>query len=344
MSKLGAIPAVLAGVITILHFPVVAQAQNLLNNGSFETPALGDLPLAGCTLGPAGNWFYCQSSSVPGWTVVKVVGGSYNLEFQTQPTISVMPTDGDQYAELATHPDSDSRVRISQSVSGLCPLEEYKLTYDGRKRESNDRLEVSYDGTTVEKGIVAGAWTSFTEGPFYPSTGTITVSFAEIGPEGTLGSLIDNISLTRVSDESLSLCDVGLDAKPGSNPNGVNLCKTGGVVPVAFVGSAGFDPNDYTIIGVSLVTDPDAGDFLAGKGRADVCHIEDVVDGTNPAEITPDGYDDVVCQIPTSDLSTYVDTTGETPAVAKVCLTLDDGIEPFTICREDELKLARTCE
>ena len=323
-----------------------AGATNLIINGSFEDPKNGAAPQ--CIQGAA-SWFYCSSDNTPGWTVkwsgTYLPGQLGNLEFHTQATLGFTPTDGLQYAELATAPgaaNDDRRVNISQSIAMLCPLDSYTLSFDARKREADDILKVVYDGVVVANApTVLGAWTSFSY-IFTPSNSTIMVEFEETGGADTLGTLIDNIKL--VNNMSFSACNTSLDAKPGSNPNAVNLCSGGGVVPVAFVGTEFFNPYDYTILGVSLATDQGTGEFVVGKGKSDVCKIEDVVDGTNPAEITPDGFPDVVCHIPTMDMSDVVDTTGESLAEVKVCLTLSDGGDPFTICATDELKLARTCE
>ena len=69
-----------------------------------------------------------------------------------------------------------------------------------------------------------------------------------------------------------------------------------------------------------------------------------MVDGTNPAEITPDGYDDVVCHVPTTDLSDNVDASDISNVIATVCLTLNDGYDNITVCADDQLKVARSCE
>lgn len=353
-------PAALFAAVALCAWPAIGNAQNLISNPSFEDPPIGLLP-AGC--GSSSNWFYCPSAQVPGWTVEWVqpnsdgLSGFGNLEYQTAATLPGTgndPTDGVQYIELDTAPggaSNDRRVRISQTVSlSACPLDRYTLTYDHAQRQGagagidEDILEVQVNDIVVVPSGPSPT-TSFQSYsvPIVPTGSSVKVSFAEIGRGSTLGSLLDNVSLTN--DFATSACPE-LDAKPMSYPNGANLCQGNGVVPVAFVGNQYFDPYDWTIVGVSLVTDPGAGDFIAGKGKSEACHIEDVVDGTNPDGYAPDGYADVVCHIPAMDLGDNVDTTGATPAVANVCLTINDGIggPNITICASDELKLARTCE
>jgi hypothetical protein len=224
-----------------------AIGQNLVVNGSFEDPADGSLP-AGCV--DKGSWFYCPSNLVPGWTVEKLlVDELYNLEMQTQPTLGVTPPDGSQYAELATHPDSDSRVVISQDIDvDFCPYDSYTLSFWAREREPDDILEVVIDGQTYTPDI-SGTFTEFTY-PVIPSSGTISIAFKEIGPAQTLGSLLDDVQL--VADEDFTNC-VAIDIKFCSDPNAFN-CKKKGVLPVTIFGSGSLPDieNDLNIYSLNL--------------------------------------------------------------------------------------------
>jgi len=77
---------------------------------------------------------------------------------------------------------------------------------------------------------------------------------------------------------------VAINIKPGSDPNSINK-GSAGVIPVAILGSSGFDPST---IDPSTIDLAGAGVRLVGKDERPLCHIEDV---------NGDGFSDLVCQV-----------------------------------------------
>lgn len=319
-----------------------AEPTELITNGGFEEPGA----LVGGCIGNTNSWFTCPSTDVDGWTVewvdetLSVDEG--RLEFQTGSVVAPVPV-GTYKAELASHHRNgqggtlDNRALIKQTVSGLCPYDDYTLNFQSRKREGNDILSVEVNDNP--KGdFTNGDWTTDTIN--ITGSSSVTISFAETGPAGTLGSLLDAVSLTK-NDEDSTNCPT-LDAKPQSNPNAVNLCKSGGVIPVAFVGNEYFDPNNYIIEGVFISATET---LTMGKGKSDICVIEDVVDDSNPDGPVYDGFPDLVCHIPTETFATMVNAEGVN-AEAEVCVALEDihTGEEITLCATDELKLTKMCD
>ena len=113
----------------------------------------------------------------------------------------------------------------------------------------------------------------------------VVISFGVAANDGPLFVTVDDISLEVV----YTIDDMAIDIKPGSDPNCFNN-DGHGVIPVAILGSAGFD-----------VTTIDAGSVMleglaikaVGKSNKLLAHYEDV---------NSDGYDDLVVQIEDDDL------------------------------------------
>ena len=99
--------------------------------------------------------------------------------------------------------------------------------------------------------------------------------------------------------------EVEIDIKPGSDPNSINLCSSGNV-PVAILGTDDYDVLDFvTGVDPDTITLADASVRTVGKGNKLMCHEDDV---------NSDGLWDLVCQIPTVDLTVELgitDTTAE---------------------------------
>lgn len=92
---------------------------------------------------------------------------------------------------------------------------------------------------------------------------------------------------------------VAVDIKPGSFPNSVNL-SSGGVTPVAILGSSTLDVNDIDVGTLSLGT---AGVKTVGKTDRYMCSISDVSgDFSGGLEGAPDGFGDLVCQFETMNI------------------------------------------
>jgi hypothetical protein len=115
--------------------------------------------------------------------------------------------------------------------------------------------------------------------------------------------------------------NVGIDIKPGSYPNSVDLCSFG-VVTVAILGSATFDVSDVDLDSLKFGS---ATPRTVGKGNKSSCNIKDVSgDFSVTMEGAADGYNDLVCQYETIDLG---DMAGSMEA--KVTGTLLSSGWPF---------------
>jgi len=100
----------------------------------------------------------------------------------------------------------------------------------------------------------------------------------------------------QLTVEGPSVIEVGVDIKPGSDPNTINL-GSNGKVPVAILGSADFDattvdPYSVTLAGASVL--------LKGKAQTPMASVEDV---------NEDGYDDLVVHVDTEALELSEDDT-----------------------------------
>jgi len=92
---------------------------------------------------------------------------------------------------------------------------------------------------------------------------------------------------------------VEIDIKPGSDVNSINQ-GSGGVIPVAILGSASFDAS---AVDGSSCTLGDAPVKTVGKTDRSLCSVEDVSgDFSGGPEGAPDGFLDQVCKFVTIDL------------------------------------------
>jgi hypothetical protein len=107
------------------------------------------------------------------------------------------------------------------------------------------------------------------------------------------------LALPNDCSTSPPVVDVGIDIKPGSYPNSINLCSNG-VVTVAILGSADLDVSTIDPSTLKLGTvDP----RMVGRGDKSSCNIKDVSgDFSVTLEGMADGFDDLVCQYETIDL------------------------------------------
>lgn len=87
------------------------------------------------------------------------------------------------------------------------------------------------------------------------------------------------------------LITVGIDIKPGSYPNSINLKKKG-VIPVAILGSADFDVHNVDMNSLIFAGLPVK---IKGDGRPQ-CAYQDVSGNFTHPKGAPDGFIDLVCQ------------------------------------------------
>lgn len=154
-------------------------------------------------------------------------------------------------------------------------------------------------------------------GIYYPSAGSVSFDkpAAEPWDRGNLtgkvlftvpgaGSTAFSGSSDRVySVEVTGDIRVGIDIKPGSYPNSINL-GSNGVVPVAILGSADFDASEVDPFSVTL-----AGAVVRLKGKSGSAGSLEDANG--------DGFLDLVVQVYTDELAL---TTGSAEAVLMATL------------------------
>ena len=92
---------------------------------------------------------------------------------------------------------------------------------------------------------------------------------------------------------------VSIDIKPGDRTNTINL-KSHGVVPVAILGSATFDPMTVDPTSVTF-----AGAHVASRGRG--------VPMSNQSDVNNDGYPDLILFFRTQDLTVLQSAVGTPP-------------------------------
>ena len=127
----------------------------------------------------------------------------------------------------------------------------------------------------------------------------------EFNPTGLIYSASISYSVALKAD---------IDIKPGSDPNSINL-GSGGVIPVAILGSGIFDVSCIDPFTVTM-----AGASVKVKGKSDNAGSLDDVNG--------DGHLDLVLQMVTSELTLTGDKT-EAVVEGDYCCT-DSGCYPFS--------------
>ena len=142
--------------------------------------------------------------------------------------------------------------------------------------------------------VVFGYWSAcwgdpWEHDPYYGAVDEVAIYTRVLPPEEIWQHYVRGL-------EGLGYEDVAIDIKPGSDPNSINLGSEG-VVPVAMLGSARFDP---AIVDPATVRLAGAGVRMAGKSGKLLCHAEDV---------NGDGFGDVVCQVETAQLVIDPDAT-----------------------------------
>lgn len=141
-----------------------------------------------------------------------------------------------------------------------------------------------------------------------PNTGSRVVTIpATEGPGGTCGRefrfYVENSPRTTwiYGPVFTFVCrqTVGIDIKPGSFPNSINL-GSGGTTPVAILGSATLNVADIDVGTLTLGT---AGVKTVGKTDRFNCGVSDVSgDFSGGLEGAPDGFPDLVCHFVTLNI------------------------------------------
>jgi hypothetical protein len=314
---------VIFGCIVLLLAVVVAQADQLVKNGSFEFPyAYQESNICGATIGTNTYWWNCNATSAfPDiyWTIewADTPGSVGILEFWrgTPPwPQNVPPQEGQQLVEL----DSNSRpgtnntnVRIYESIA-TCPGAKYDLSYYYRSRFTSG-------GTTYGMSVLwAEAQVASHTGVFSPwqngtasllgKFGSAKLEFVGGGTGDGIGMLLDNVSLTG-SDPAVANACTMVSVKPYGDS--INVCSQG-TVPVAIWGSATFDVGT---VDPALVMLGGAQVNVPGKTAKYQCSISD---SGSPGGGPPDGYPDLTCHFVTAPNMFQGDATSATVSMT-VC-------------------------
>lgn len=186
----------------------VAADDNLVVNGSFEEPIVTNDKL----------WDIFDSGTTGlGWTVEWYGGAAtYNSQARPEPAYlelhrgvnGWLPSDGEQYAELDTDWDGPgggltnepASVRIYQDLDTVSGgFYELSFVFSPRPDETDNQLEVKWDGTVVDTLSASGngqtQWTPYTY-PVTASTATTRLEFTDLITPNSYGTFLDDVSVT----------------------------------------------------------------------------------------------------------------------------------------------------
>lgn len=180
------------------------------------------------------------------------------------------PTDGTLYGSLGY---GDDAIYTINKITGTSTLV-------GPTGLGGSTPDIAFDAAGNLYGLKGGGGGTNNLISIDKSTGAGTV----IGPIG-----FSSVSgLDCFGDPTIS---VGIDIKPGSDPNSINLCSNG-AVPVAIFGSATLDVSN---VNTETLRFAEASVKVVGKKDPhSLCSYEDV---------NGDSYVDVVCHFVTSDIA-----------------------------------------
>lgn len=172
----------------------------------------------------------------------------------------------------------------------------------------------------------------------YDSTGWIDVYYA-VGFDVTGLGPVNYAKVVSVQPgndglevDAFGLPAFGIDLKPGSYPNSVNLCSKGAVT-VAILGSEVFDVFNIDLDSLILGS---ASPRLIGKGNKSSCSYEDVSgDFSLTMEGMPDSYTDLVCQYSTLDLGDVAGQSAVNVAGSLLDGTPFEGTDTINIVKQD---------
>jgi hypothetical protein len=166
--------------------------ENLLINGSFESPVLGT------------QWAVLPNSDVPGWHGTWVdasCAAPVQIELQSKELYALVP-DLNQYTELDAENacSADARLTLAQT-SYTVPNHIYRLSFWMRARDAEHEmgLKVAIGETqTFDYTPTVDGWQVVTVN-FEATSSTTTLSFTDTGAGDTYGTFLDAVSVTEVT-------------------------------------------------------------------------------------------------------------------------------------------------
>lgn len=202
-----------------LTLPLLASAQNLLNNGSFETADCATRVTGvgtSCT-GNVSNGQWAVFKTLPGWTTVS--GSGIEIRDNWQGTAK----DGSNFVELDSHGNPGSNNTYMQQVfastSAQMQLSFWYAARAGTAANTNG-IEVYWNGQNVSNqftpnpgnGSTNTSWIQYTLS-VQGKVGNNTIGFKAVGADDTYGGSLDNVSVMAVPEAStLSMMFAGLGA------------------------------------------------------------------------------------------------------------------------------------
>jgi len=170
-------------------------SADLISNGGFESPVVGDNP----------NWlWFPDGTSGMVWHIERGIGAQSEivpvLEIQTQKTLGLVPYEGKQYTEL----DSHANVNISQTIKTEKGVS-YQISYAQSCRFDDPHLPSAIDVYVNEQKVLTtsegkdqtdGCTQWQVHSVAFTGTGNdVTLKFAADGVSDQYGPLLDGVDV-----------------------------------------------------------------------------------------------------------------------------------------------------
>jgi hypothetical protein len=176
--------SIVAAVLALAPLLSLANSTELVSNGSFESQVLKD-----------GKW--ANFASLTGWS-----SGSLGIELRNN--IAGAAQDQKNFVELDTTGNSfmSQNLQGSTAVTGQVALSFYYAARPSTSAATNG-LQVSFGGQTISLSPGAGGgshnWIHYTGVFNLTATTGDTLTFTALGTGDSLGTSVDNVSVTAIS-------------------------------------------------------------------------------------------------------------------------------------------------
>ena len=282
-------------VVMLVTTGTSAQNQNLVINGDFEVPVVTNPAL--WNIFPSGTaglgWLVEWAGAFPD------APATANVEFHRLVIPGWLPNSGSQYAELDSDYDGPNAatardpasIRIYQDIpTGPGWIYELQYAWSPRPGHADNVVEVWWGGQRVVTHSQSGAGNSGTvwtlETRRLTAQGSTTrLAFVEVGAADSMGMFLDSVRVTEVSRK------VDVDIRIKIYPCCADSTVTKGSCEIeckpyisgAVLGSATFDVHQIDPATLNL-------------GTLKVLLNEDGTPQCSIADVSDDGYDDLVCR------------------------------------------------